>query len=133
MSSIFHNVPKFKLQKSHRLCKKKEISRLYELGTSIKSPAIILLYHTTAGAPNVKALFSAPKKKYKRAHDRNRIKRLFREAYRKNYLPILSLAHNKQIEISLALIFTGKTLPNQDYIVNKTQSLLHELLLSLEK
>jgi ribonuclease P protein component len=128
MSSSSNSGLRHSLKKTERLKKKKAIEVLYEKGVAFKAPAIIVLAHAEPGSADVKAMFTAPKKKYKRAHDRNRIKRLFREAYRHQKFPIMELASNKQLQISLAFIFTGKTLPNQVYINQKTQILIQDVL-----
>lgn len=51
------------------------------------------------------------KKHFKRAVDRNRIKRLIREAYRTQKLPLKELALTKGVTLKLFFIFTGKELP----------------------
>jgi ribonuclease P protein component len=128
MSNSSNNAQHKSLKKAERLKKKKAIELLYEKGVAFKAPALIVLAFSEPGEPSVKAMFTAPKKKYKRAHDRNRIKRLFREAYRHQKFPILDLANNNQLQISLAFIFTGKTLPNQSYINQKTISLIQDVI-----
>jgi ribonuclease P protein component len=132
MINSSNKTPLLTFKKAERLKKKKAIELLYEKGVSFKSPAIVLLAHCEPGAPGVRAMFTTPKKKYKRAHDRNRIKRLFREAYRHLKYPLISLANNNNSQITLAFIFTGKTLPNQAYITQKTQILLQDVLQHFE-
>lgn len=51
-------------------------------------------------------LFSAPKRRFKRAHDRNYIKRLMREVLRKNKSALEQqlLAQNKKLTFSLTFV-----------------------------
>jgi ribonuclease P protein component len=49
--------------------------------------------------------FSVPKKQVPLAADRNRIKRLMREAVRKNFDDILSAARHKHIGVRIVLMF----------------------------
>ena len=55
-----------------------------------------------------KVVFAVPKKIFKRAVDRNKIKRLMREAYRKNKWIIYDALSEKAEQIHLSLVFTGK-------------------------
>lgn len=73
----------FCLPKSHRLTGKKSIEELFKNGSSFYSHPLLLKYVSVA-APHSKVLFSVPKKKFKRAVDRNLIKRRLREVYRLN-------------------------------------------------
>lgn len=52
-----------------------------------------------------KLLISVPKKKFHHAVDRNRIKRLLREAYRKQKNPLVAFASTHNLAISLAFIY----------------------------
>jgi ribonuclease P protein component len=72
------------LGKKERLKSRKLIGRLFEEGTSIKNFPFRLVYLSTeiTSVFSVKASFSVPKRNFKKAVDRNRIKRLIREAYR---------------------------------------------------
>jgi ribonuclease P protein component len=121
------------LSKAERLYKKKLIDALYENGKSIKTPAIICLYqfHQTQEESKIQALFTAPKRKFNRAHDRNRVKRLFKEAYRNQKELLYNEVNNKSYYLSLAFIFTGSQLPNLAYVNDKmafiTQKLITEI------
>ncbi len=56
----------------------------------------------------VKVLFSASKRRFPRAVDRNRVKRLLREVYRKHKQDLWDWAITNEKQVSIAMIFTGK-------------------------
>ena len=76
-------IPDETFPKKERLIKTKEFRKVYKDGRSFKADFVILKI-----APNNKPTnrvgFSISAKSVKRAFRRNRIKRLFREAYRRN-------------------------------------------------
>ena len=80
------------LGKTQRLKSRKLIKKLFEEGISIKNYPFRLVYIATE-TPPIKSSFSVPKRNFKKAVDRNRIKRLIKEAYRlekKNLFKTLS-------------------------------------------
>ncbi len=73
------------LPKSEHLCSNKEMNDLFDNGTSfIKYPLRIVFAPSANTQRPTQILISVPKKRFKHAVDRNRIKRLVREAYRLN-------------------------------------------------
>lgn len=77
------------LRKDERLCRKKDIDSLFTRGGSRSMAAfpLRLVYAGTQaepGQPAAKMLVSVPKRCFKRAVKRNRVKRQVREAYRKH-------------------------------------------------
>jgi ribonuclease P protein component len=87
----------FKFPKAEKLKSRKLIEELFKSGKSIKNFPVLLVYlpmeHT--GEALFQAGFSVSKRKFKHAVDRNRIKRLMREAYRLNK-NILTEKHTKK-------------------------------------
>ena len=73
--------------KKERLNNKKEIKELFENGSSFYLYPFKVLFHpyTPEGdEPYHKVLFSIPKKRFKKAVTRNKIRRRLKEAYRLN-------------------------------------------------
>jgi len=75
---------KYTLGKEERLKSRKIIGRLYGEGKSIKVFPLRMVYLQTTHTSNFPCQVgvSVPKRNFKRAVDRNRIKRLIRESYR---------------------------------------------------
>ena len=75
---------KHTLGKEERLKSKKLIEKLYKEGNSVKTFPLRMLFIQTDHTSNFPAQVgvSVPKRNFKRAVDRNRIKRLMRESYR---------------------------------------------------
>ncbi len=85
---------KFTLGKEERLKSRKLVGELYEQGKSIKVYPLRMVYIQTNHTSNYPAQVgvSVPKRNFKRAVDRNRIKRLLRESYRKEKYTVYSNA-----------------------------------------
>ena len=70
---------------------------------------------------------SVPKKKIKRAVDRNRIKRLTREGYRLNKQLLIEVCNNKNAAIDFMLIYTGNVNPEFITVQSKIVLILQRL------
>ncbi len=94
--------------KSERLSSKTAIDKLFQSGKSFNStPFKIIWLPSEENDVPAKILISVPKRLFKKAVDRNRLKRLIREAYRKNKGLLCFNLKNKKI--SFIFIFTSKT------------------------
>ena len=100
---IAYNFPK-----EERLCSKKLITELFSKGSSFNLyPLRFVFLKAETPAPEFpQVLISVSKKYFKRAVDRNRLKRQIRESYRLNKHKLLS--ENGQFLAVLGLIYIGK-------------------------
>jgi ribonuclease P protein component len=117
-------------KKEERLCNKKLIDGLFHNGSSFLCyPFRASWMLSDAGQQfPVQVLFAVAKKRYKRAVDRNLLKRLMREAYRLNkqsllYSPLTDV--DKRIVLSIGYI--GKEISDYSFIEKKMLKLLAQL------
>src|SRR5690606_34395065 len=78
--------------KAERLCSKKLITQLFSKGSAFNLYPLrfVILKAEAPGTGFPQVLISVSKKYFKRAHDRNRLKRQIREAYRLNKTKLLT-------------------------------------------
>lgn len=76
------------------------------------------------GSVPVSILISVPKKRFKRAVKRNRVKRQIREAYRVNKQVLCQILSDKQQSMSIAFIYLSDQLVPSDEIGEKMKTLL---------
>lgn len=101
------------LPKTESLKSKKLIRLLFQSGSSHFVFPFKTLYYKLSSPEEHRAmmLISVGKRKIKTAVERNHIKRLFREAYRKNKQPLMDMLERKNQYIAIGFIYVGKTNP----------------------
>lgn len=112
-------VIRYTLCKDERLKREQYIETLFRSGKafSVFPLRVIWRFHPKGQEQYpVRAGFSAPKKKFRHAVDRNRIKRMIREAWRLQKHSIYALVPPDQ-QLHLFFIFTDATLPGQPAIM----------------
>jgi ribonuclease P protein component len=116
------------LSKTERLKSRKTIEQLFKAGKSFAVFPIRVYYMSaTADAAPLQAGFGVSTKNFKKAVDRNRVKRVMREAYRLQKPELADVLKTKNICLSLFLIYTAKELPLFENIVKKTAAILERL------
>ncbi|MBX2841422.1 MAG: ribonuclease P protein component [Flammeovirgaceae bacterium] len=94
--------------KDEKLTSKKAISLLFKEGKSFFKYPYKLIYSVTPAESQLpKVLISIPKKNFKKAVDRNKLKRQTREIYRKNKF-LFGQEEEKFIPNHLGFIYVGK-------------------------
>ena len=97
----------FSLKKHEILRSKKEIKELFDSGSSFFLYPYKVFYLQNPDSDNNKVLFSVSKKNFKRAVDRNLLRRRMKEAYRLNK-STLSDMQKKSFSLSIGLIYISK-------------------------
>lgn len=115
--------------KEYKLCSQKLIKELFDSGN--KSFSFPFAYHfklveLTSSAP-FQVTISVPKRKFKHAHDRNRIKRLIREAIRKNKLILEEPLKNNNQQLALFLIYSHDAEVDINTLMLKINTLFNKL------
>ena len=113
--------------KKEKLKSKVLIDRLFAEGNSVKKFPLRLIYFPLENASDKqnKVAVSVPKRSFKRAVDRIKLKRLMREAYRKNkYLVTKNLAS----PYALMFIYTGREIWNYSDLLRSTEELLKKFV-----
>ncbi len=118
------------LPKPLKLKSKKLIGSLFENGSSVKAFPLLLVYkNVTEIDVAFQVGFSVSKRNFKHAVDRNRIKRLLREYFRKNKY-ILSKENNQFL---FMFIFIGKTMPTYEDVSKAMDKIIRKFEQQLQQ
>lgn len=119
----------FTLGKNERLKHRKVIEHLFKEGRSFSvfPYRVYYLFPDELSAP-LQAGFSVSTRNFKRAVDRNRIKRITREAYRlqKNHLKAELITRKKKLAVFF--VYTDKNLPAFEIMKERIQVALQKLI-----
>ena len=111
---------------NERLKSKVLFEKLFNEGASITVFPIKLHYLKTDAFSEVpiKVAVSAPKRRFRKAGDRNRLKRLLREAYRLNKPLIFN---NIEGNYAFLILYLGRKMPSYDILDDALKEVLEKL------
>ena len=129
---------KHTFKKSERLCSKKTIDRLFQKGsTETKScylfPFKVFYLQEPSVVPAVlpEVLFSVSKRSFKRAVDRNLIRRRCREAYRLNKSVLIQNPNDQRL-MAMTFVYIGKEISEYAPIEKAMKKLLKQLSAAIQ-
>lgn len=122
----------FTLGKNERLKSRKQIEHLFNDGQRFNFPFFRIFYSmsdsTDAKKPPLQAGFAAGSRNFKTAVDRNRIKRLVKEAWRLQKNDLKEELSKQKRKMNVFLIYTGKELPVYSEVSSTVKKIIEKLL-----
>ena len=123
-----------KLGRIYSLKSKLVIDSLFKDGSKLSSFPFTVIYKKVQFEQNVpfKLVFSAPKRSFRLAVKRNRIKRLMKEAVRLNKQPLESYLRKNEIQLAFFLIYSPKEEIDFSLLQKKTVKLFDKMIQQLD-
>jgi ribonuclease P protein component len=120
---------RYTFTKEEKLKSRKTIEQLFKEGKSFSNfPFKIIWKFNEASTAELQAGFAVSNKQFKKAVDRNRIKRLVRESYRLQKDQLQQQLKNKQKHLAVFFIYVGNELPEYSFIFEKTGKAIKHLI-----
>lgn len=101
----------FTFSKKEKLCSQKAIGELFISGNSFLTYPLKVIWSLSSecsAEQEVQAAFSVPKRNFKKAHDRNYLKRRMRETYRFHKHPLYDLVKSKKGKLDLMIVYIAR-------------------------
>ncbi len=116
--------------KDYKLCSKIQIDKVFANGFRISQFPLQALLIKEAFPIDIpfKVLISVPKKKIKKAVNRNYIKRLLREVIRKNKLNLESFLIENNIQLAICIIYSSPDEMNYLELEVKIKKLFNKII-----
>jgi len=126
--------PRNSFSKPEHLCGEKRITRLFTQGDAFITYPLRVVYILEPVRDTVPSsvLVSVPKKRFKRAVKRNRLKRLMREAYRLNKTTLIEKLEEKQLQIHIAFNYVSDDVLDFATVEKKMKLSLEKLIAKIE-
>jgi len=115
--------------KQERLCGKKKIDLLFDNGKKFKNPSFLIIWQEIKDELlyPVTTLVSIPKRKISKATQRNRLKRLIKECYRKEKKSLYDFVSSKGKKLKLAIIYQKSSSINYKEIDSEIKLIINRL------
>jgi ribonuclease P protein component len=119
--------------KAEKLCSTKILDALFTKGKAVQSGRVRLLWMETQlnSEVPVQAAFAVPKRNFKHAVDRNYIKRILRECYRKEKGLFLENTIQQHKQLAMVWIYQSKEKPDYTYITTHIAKIIQKITASL--
>jgi ribonuclease P protein component len=112
--------------KPERLSSRKSVEKLFSSGNRLFHFPFMLIWRDSAGDERypVKILIGVSRRKFRKAVDRNRVKRLIRECYRINKHILTGNLTRQNRNIEMAIVYTAGQIYDFQYLEKKLTELL---------
>lgn len=119
--------------KAYKLCSKTSIENLFDKGSSVRMHPYLIKYQFDEFKDDsrFKLVITAPKRQFKKAVDRNRIKRISREAIRHNKFILESFLEEQNKQLALFIIYNGKEEESAELLNKQINKLFKKIISQL--
>src|SRR5690606_1256158 len=122
---------KYTFKKEERLCSKRSIDDLFHNGSSFVVYPFRVVYRFTTTNPDnavpVECILSVSKRRFRKAVDRNRLKRQMREVYRLQKSDLYDFLQQHSLHLRVALQYVGKVKEPYAMLYQRMGKVLTEL------
>src|SRR6185312_508041 len=126
--NIYLITERFTLKAHERLISHTLIQQLFKEGKSFSVFPLRIIYLQSENQKfSLQAGFTVNSRNFKKAVDRNRIKRLMRETYRLQKNKLLNQLTKNHKNLGVFFVYTGKELPEFHELFEKMQRVLEKL------
>lgn len=134
---VFKNdcIKQFTFSKQERLKSRKLVEHLFSKGKSFSAFPVKVLYDFVdlKSELALQAGVTVSSRNFKKAVERNRVKRILRESYRLQKLPLKDVLESNNKQLALFFIYIGKELPQFEDISEKVRTIIKKLVDAVEK
>lgn len=129
-----HSPSPFSLGKQERLKSRKLIDQLFKDGKRINAfPFRVIYTLLSEDAELLQAGFGVSSRTFKKAVDRNRIKRLTKEGYRLQKQQLAQFLQENNKKMVVFFMYTGKEIPDYNTVYQKTGTILEKLITAIHE
>ncbi len=125
---MVNNTERYFFGKEDRLKSKKIIESLFKTGHSFSNFPFRVMWLPENHLTTLQAGVGVSSRYFKRATDRNRIKRLMRESYRLQKNTLSEELLRMDARLSVFILYTGKEIPQYDLVYEKMGIILSRLI-----
>ena len=123
-------------KKDERLKSSLAIQDLLKQGQTLSLFPLKIYWRTVVDAGQkypARIAISVPKKKFRKAVDRNLLKRRIRESYRKNKQNLYESLELSDLKVNMLILFMSDEFAPYEEIAEKLKAILSKLILNIEK
>ncbi len=122
------NDQRYFFKKEDKLKSRKAIDAVFSKGNSFSNFPLKVIWLPQNTKASLQAAVGVSSRNFKKATDRNRVKRLMREAYRLQKSPLQEHLALKQKNLSVFFLYVGKELPLYPLLHEKMGAALKRLI-----
>ena len=120
--------PRYFFRKADKLKSRKSIDELFSKGSSFSNFPFKVIWLPENKEARLQVAVGVSSRNFKKATERNRIKRLMRESWRLQKEKLQLHLQEKDHRLSLIILYVGKELPEYEVVFEKIGTILNRLI-----